>query len=91
LKSSLAFYDETLPIINKPKHPTKWGKIKNKIEGPTSKKTTEPPQRANHKGNIKFLNPLLSREAYRIGKGGGALERMPSLKNLHLRQQHISK
>jgi hypothetical protein len=30
------------------------------MEGLTSKKTKEPPKRANHKGNIKFLNPLLS-------------------------------
>jgi hypothetical protein len=29
---------------------------RNKMEGPTSKKTKEPPKRANHKGNIKFLN-----------------------------------
>jgi hypothetical protein len=28
------------------------------MEGPMSKKTKEPPKRANHKGNIKFLNPL---------------------------------
>jgi hypothetical protein len=28
------------------------------MEGLTSKKTKEPPKRANHKGNIKFLNPL---------------------------------
>jgi hypothetical protein len=34
--------------------------IKNKMEGLTSKKTKEPPKRANHKRNIKFPNPLLS-------------------------------
>jgi hypothetical protein len=28
------------------------------MEGPTFKKTNEPPKRANHKGNIKFPNPL---------------------------------
>jgi hypothetical protein len=39
------------------------------MEGPTSKKTKEPPKRANHKGNIKFPNPLLSPEAYQIRKG----------------------
>ncbi len=38
------------------------------MEEPTSKKTKEPPSRANHKGNIKFLNPL-SREANQIKKG----------------------
>jgi hypothetical protein len=42
------------------------------------KKTKEPPKRANHKGNIKFLNPLLSKEVYKIGKGGPS-EKRPSL------------
>ncbi len=37
---------------------------RNKMEGLTSKQTKEPPKRANHKGNIKFPNPLLSHEAY---------------------------
>jgi hypothetical protein len=55
--------DETLPIINEPKHPKK-GNTSNKMEGPTSKKTREPYKRVNHKGNIKFLNPLLSQEIY---------------------------
>jgi hypothetical protein len=32
----------------------------NKMEGPTYKKTKEPNKRANHKGNIKFPNPLQS-------------------------------
>ncbi len=27
------------------------------MEGLMSKKTNEPPKRANHKGNIKFLSP----------------------------------
>jgi hypothetical protein len=39
------------------------------MEGLMSKKTKEPPKKANHKGNIKFLNPLLSQKAYQIGKG----------------------
>jgi hypothetical protein len=29
----------------------------------------DPRPRANHKGNIKFPNPLLSREAYQIREG----------------------
>jgi len=33
------------------------------MEGPMSKKTKEPPKRVNHKGNIKFPNPLVSQEA----------------------------
>jgi hypothetical protein len=44
------------------------------MEGPMSKKTKEPPKRVNHKGNIKFLNPLLSQEAYQIGKGEDLLK-----------------
>jgi hypothetical protein len=54
--------DETLPIINKPKHPRRGNtrNTRNKMEGSTSKKTKEPPKTANHKGNIKFSNPLLS-------------------------------
>jgi hypothetical protein len=51
--------DETLPIINKSKHPKRRWNTRNKMEGPTSKKTKEPPKRANHKRNIKFPNPLL--------------------------------
>jgi hypothetical protein len=39
------------------------------MEGPTSKKTNEPPKRANQKGNIKFSNPFLSQDAYQIKKG----------------------
>jgi hypothetical protein len=54
---------ETLPIINKPKHPKDRGNTRIKMQGPTCKKTKEPPNRPNHKGNIKFLNPLLSPEA----------------------------
>jgi hypothetical protein len=33
-----------------------------------SKKTKEPPKSVNHKGNITFSNPLLSQEAYQIGR-----------------------
>jgi hypothetical protein len=31
------------------------------MEGPMSKKTKKPPKKANHKGNIKFLNLLVAR------------------------------
>ncbi len=34
-------------IINKPKHPEKGGIQGTKMEAPTSKKTKEPPKRAN--------------------------------------------
>jgi len=46
--------DETLPITNKPKHLKKGGNKRNKMEGPTSKKTKEPPKRANHKGTPSY-------------------------------------
>jgi hypothetical protein len=55
------------------------------MEGPTSKKTKEPPKRANHKGNINFLNPLLSREGYQIRKGGQTECTYPTI--LHQRKR----
>jgi hypothetical protein len=39
------------------------------MEGPTSKRTNEPPKKTNHKRNIKFPNPLQSQETYQIRKG----------------------
>ncbi len=66
-----------------------------------SKKTNEPPKRENHKGNIKFLNPLLSLEAYQIRKGKDLASQLKkgedllkghlALENPHLPQQHVSK
>jgi len=56
-----------------------------------SKKTKEPPKGANHKGNIKFLNPLLLQEAYQIGKEEDLLKGGLALKNSHLLQYHVSK
>jgi hypothetical protein len=56
--------DGTLPIINKLKHLKKKGNTRNKMEGPTSKKTKEPPKRVNHKGNLKFPNPLFCHEKH---------------------------
>jgi hypothetical protein len=44
------------------------------MEGPTSRKTNEPPKRADHKENIKFLNPLQSQETYQIRKGEDLLK-----------------
>jgi hypothetical protein len=55
------------------------------MEGPTSKKTKEPPKRANHKGNIMFLNPLLSQEGYQIRKGGQTEYTYPTI--LHQRNK----
>ncbi len=51
-----------------PSSPSPQGKTRNKMEGPTSKKTNEPPEKENHKGNIKLLNPLQWGEAYQIRK-----------------------
>jgi hypothetical protein len=53
------YFDETLEIRNKPKHPKK-GEYKEQNGRTPSKKTKEPPKRVNHKWNIKFLTPLLS-------------------------------
>jgi hypothetical protein len=74
---------------------------RDKREGPMSKKTKEPPKRENHKGNIKFPNPLLLLEAYQIRKGedlvyqikkgGRPLKGHLALKNPHLLQLHVSK
>jgi hypothetical protein len=47
----------------------------------TSKKTKEPPKRADHKGNLKFLNPLQLQEAYQIMKEE---DRLKGLKNFGL-------
>jgi hypothetical protein len=45
------------------------------MEGPTPKKTKDSPlKKVNHKGNIKFPNPLLSRVAYQIRKGEDLLK-----------------
>jgi hypothetical protein len=44
------------------------------MKGPAFKKTKEPTYRANHKGNNKFLNVLLSREVYQIRKGENLLK-----------------
>jgi hypothetical protein len=52
----------------------KRGETRNRMEGPMSKKTKEPPKRVNHKGKFKFLNPLLLQEAYQIGKGQDLLK-----------------
>jgi hypothetical protein len=49
------------------------------MEGATSRKTNEPPKRANHKGNIKFMNPLLSQKNISNKERGEPPERMPSL------------
>jgi hypothetical protein len=52
---SLPIRAETLPTINKPKHPKK--------EGPKWK-DPHPRKQKNNKANIKFLKPLLWLEAY---------------------------
>jgi hypothetical protein len=54
--------------------PAPKGETRNKMEGPTSKNTNEPPKRANHKGNIKFLNPPFAKKTYQIRKGENLLK-----------------
>ncbi len=56
------------------------------MEKPMSKKTKKPPTRANHMGNIKFLNPPMLQDAYQIGKGEDLLKGGLALKNSHLLQ-----
>jgi hypothetical protein len=46
---------ETLPIINKPKHPKK-GEYKEQNGRTQIQEDKKPPKRAKHKENIKFLN-----------------------------------
>jgi hypothetical protein len=60
--------DETLPISNKPKHPKKKGGEYNEQNGRTRIQEDKRITQENHKGNIKFLDPLLVREAYQIRK-----------------------
>jgi hypothetical protein len=50
LSSSEEANDEILLVMNKPKHPKIRGNTRNKMEGPTTKKTIELPMRAIHKG-----------------------------------------
>jgi hypothetical protein len=66
--------DETLPIIKKSKHPKKRGIQGTKTEGPVSKKIKESSKETKPQRNIKFSNPLLSREAYQIMKREDALK-----------------
>jgi hypothetical protein len=44
------------------------------MEGPMSKKTNEPPKRANHKGTSNSGTPLQLQEAYQIKKGEDLLK-----------------
>ncbi len=80
------------PVNHKiPKAPKKRGKTRNKMEGSTSKKTNEPPKRADHKRNIKFPNPFLLQERYQIRKREDLLIRGLTWMNPHQQQQHVSK
>jgi len=59
-----------LPTIIKSKHPKKKRRGGGYNEQNGRPKTKEPPKKkANDKGNIKFPNPLLLREAYQIRNG----------------------
>jgi len=53
----------------------KRGRPRNKMKRPMSKKTNEPPKRVDHKGSIKFPNPLWLRKTYQIKKGEDLLKR----------------
>jgi hypothetical protein len=49
------------------------------MEEPTSKKTNEPHKRANHKGNIKFSNPLQATRSISNKERGGPSKRRGGL------------
>jgi hypothetical protein len=53
---------KTLPVINKSKHPKK-GKYKDQNGRTHVQEDKREDKKATHKGNIKFPDPLLSREA----------------------------
>jgi len=77
----LIFDDETLPTINKPKHPKKKrGNMRNKMEGPTSKKTIEPPKMPNQQGERQVPGPppVVARSISNNERGGPP-ETRPSL------------
>jgi hypothetical protein len=67
-----------LSTIYEPKQP-KEGKTRNKMEGPVSKKTNEPPKRVNHKENIKFLKCLSFVRSISNKEREGPPKRKPSL------------
>jgi hypothetical protein len=52
------------------------------MEGPMSKKTKEPPKRANHKGNIDFLNPSHVARSISNRERGGLPKRRPNFEEL---------
>jgi len=49
--------------------PKRGGIRGTKWKDPPPRRPKKPLKRVNHKENIKFLNPLLSQEAYPIRKG----------------------
>jgi hypothetical protein len=73
--------NKTLRIKIKSKHPKK-GEYNEQNGRTRVQEDKYPPKRANHKENIKFLNPLLlkllSQEAYQIRKGEDLLKGCPN-------------
>jgi hypothetical protein len=65
------------------------GETRNKMEWPIFKKTNESLKRMNRKGNIKFLNPFLSQEAYQIRKGEDLLKRVQPKQTLTYSTTHL--
>jgi hypothetical protein len=61
------------------------------MEGLASEKTKKPLKKVNHKGNIKFSNPLLPQKTYQIRIRVDLLKGCLTYKNPHLLPQHISK
>jgi len=73
----LAFYNETLPIINKPKHPKK-GRNKEQNGRTHVQEDNKTTKEGKPQRNVKFSNPLVRSISNR--ERGGALKRMHSLK-----------
>ncbi len=55
-KLFFCFFDETLQIINKPKHPKKWEYKEQNERTHIQEDKKEPPKRPKDKGNMKLIN-----------------------------------
>jgi len=75
--SNQAYSDETLPIINKSKHPKKGGIQGTKKEGPMFKKTKQPLKGTAREHQIP--KPPLVTRSISNNETGGPFERTPNL------------
>jgi hypothetical protein len=82
LKSSLAFYDETLPIINKPKHPKKKGENKEQNRRTHIQKDNRTTKEGEPQRELQVLKPPLVVRSISNREREGAPKRMLSLEKL---------